>query len=299
MKLAVQWLMVILVFTPAHFNLRPLVRYLREPGGTHTISTPRQNIPVQMPVKTTGEMLQLGASSSLAVDVDTNTVLFTKNASERRPIASITKLVTAMVVLRDHQLSEVVTVPALPTYQSEDATMGLVAGQQFKLGDLLKAAMISSANDAADALAIADSGSKEAFGAKMNGLVSDWGISDAHFTNPTGLVDQDNYASADALAKIGKIALANTELRTLVATRSSQITSLNGQTFNLASTNQLLSDARFSGLKTGYTAAAGQSLVGLVDVHGHKVITVVLNSPDRFGETQALVNYLERTYTWL
>lgn len=297
MKLAVSLLLMALSFIP-RLSLRPLVRYLREPSGGRTITAPRNNPTVKLPVKTTGEVLQIGATNSLALDMDSNSILFAKNASERRPIASITKLVTAMVILRDHQLDEVMTVPTLPTYQPEDETLGLKPGQQFKISDLLKATLIASANDAADALALADSGTTQAFSAKMNDLIAEWGITDAHFTNPSGLVDTDNYASAEALAKIGKIALANSSLASMVQTRNSQIVDLAGDQFNLTSTNLLLSDPRFSGLKTGYTEAAGQSVVALVNIHGHRVITVVLNSPDRFGETQTLVNYLERVYQW-
>jgi D-alanyl-D-alanine carboxypeptidase len=224
--------------------------------------------------------------------------LYEINPLQPLPIASITKLMTVLVILKSHQLTESVTIPALPAYKPEDAKMGLTSGQTFVLKDLLAAALIPSANDAADALAIWDSGTIAAFSAKMNRLAQDWGIEGVRFSNPSGLIDQDNYANARALAQIGKLAMTNGTVRQLVATSQTSINDTAGHTYVLTSTDQLLSDGRVKGLKTGFTAAAGQCFMSLAVINGHQVITVVLNSPNRFSETEQLINWIQQNYQW-
>lgn len=253
---------------------------------------------IAYPTKITDLPLNLSASSVYAVDLDSAKVLYEQAANTTRPIASLTKLVTAMVILHTHDLDEIVTIPPLPTYQPDDAKLGITAGQQFKLVDLLSATLIPSANDAADALAIYDSGSLALFTAKMNNLAKQWGIVDAHFTSANGLHEQDNYASASALAKFAKIALHNPYFAKTVSSSSSTISDQAGNTYALITTNRLLANNRFTGLKTGFTAAAGQSLIALTTSNGHQIITVVLNSPDRFAETTALANWIDQSYRW-
>ncbi len=266
--------------------------------SNHQPTSLTQHQPLTTPIRLGTEKLQLGATSILAWDTESARSLYELDPHKQLPIASITKLVSAMVILRSHKLDEVVTVPILPLYAATDARMGLTTGEQFKLGDLLAATLIPSANDAADALAIYDSKTITAFSAKMNRLVAGWGIGAVHFTNPSGLSDQDNYASAEALVKLAKIALKNQDFSKLVSTNHTVITNLAGKTYDLTSTNQLLPDLRIKGIKTGFTAAAGQSFLALAEIKGHSVITVVLNSPDRFTETLQLLNWIERNYTW-
>ncbi len=255
--------------------------------------------PLAWPVKTGGTSPNLGAKSIAALDVDSGQLIYTKDAGVHLPIASITKLVSALVLLKTHALNETVTVGMLPTYEPADQTMKLVKGQQFKFQDLMRAALIESDDDAIDALATYDSGSLADFSSKMNALMTDWKIEDTHFSNPSGLVDTNNYASATALTKIAALALHSNFIATTVQTKSATIYDLSGRAYNLTSTNQLLNQPGFSGIKTGYTLAAGQSLVALADVNGHRIVTVVLNSPDRFAETLSLVNWIKANYQWL
>lgn len=253
----------------------------------------------ERPVRIGSDPLVLGARNVLAVDLTTGQPLFAKNSQQPVPIASITKLASVLVIVENHRLDEAVTIPTLPVYGPADSRLGLVAGQRFKLADLLKASLIPSDNDAMDSLAIYDSGSTAKFVAKMNQLVKRWGIDQAHFSNPTGLVDQNNSASAAALSKIARLALVNPTIGQFVAKPSATISDLSGQSYNLVSTNQLLQDHRFSGIKTGYTPAAGQSLIALSEINDHKVIVVVLGSPDRFGETQTVINWIGHNFKWL
>lgn len=252
-----------------------------------------------LPVRTADTSLTLDAAATLAVDRASGTVLFANSADERRPIASVTKMVTALVISSRHSLDERVTIPTMPQYPVDAETMGLVAGDTFRLGDLLEAALVPSANDAADALAIIDAGSTSAFAERMNAKMAEWGIADTHFASASGLVDSDNYATATALAKIAGLLLTNPDLKKIVDYTSITITSGAGRTYNLKSTNDLLASGQFYGIKTGYTLAAGECFVGLARINGHDVITVVLGSSNRFGTTTTLTNFIGRTWQWL
>lgn len=253
---------------------------------------------VKIPVRQSNSSLELKAPAAYAIDAATGQTLYSKDADTQRPIASVTKLVTALVILQSHKLSESVTIPRLPAYGPYDELLGLKPGEVFTVRDLLAAALINSANDAADSLAIIDSGSREIFAAKMNSYLAAWGISNAHFSNPTGLIDAGNGASPRALARIALLALKHPEIRQTAGQNGGVITDAAGQSFNLKPTNVLLSGGRFHGIKTGYTLAAGGCFVGLATVNGQEVITVVLGSPDRFGDSLKLTDWIQTNYTW-
>jgi D-alanyl-D-alanine carboxypeptidase (penicillin-binding protein 5/6) len=236
--------------------------------------------------------------SAYAIDTTTMTPLYAQNETTHRAIASITKLMTMIIVLADHKTSNSVTVGQLPAYQPADETLGLTKGQVFTVGALAKAALIPSDNDAADALAIYDAGSQKAFIAKMNAELVQWGITGAHFNSTEGLTDSDNYASAVALAKIGKLALTNPTIAADVRLASATISDASGQSYNLVTSDDLLATGQFYGIKTGYTDAAGECFIGLAHVNGHDVITVVLHSSDRFGDTLRLLNWIQGAWQW-
>ncbi|HSX02445.1 MAG TPA: hypothetical protein VLI05_03990 [Candidatus Saccharimonadia bacterium] len=238
-------------------------------------------------------------TSVLALDRTTAAPLFAQNATKQRPIASVTKMITTLVILSRHSPTELVTIAKLPAYTSDDDTIGLQPGETYRLGDLVRAALIPSANDAADTLALYDSGSTTKFAAQMNLKLAAWGITGAHFTNPSGLQDTGNYATAEALGKVALLALQNPFIAQTVRQSSVSFTSTAGRTLTATSTNDLLATGQFYGIKTGYTLAAGECFVGLAHLDGHDVITVVLGSSDRFGETQTLVNWIKRNYQWL
>jgi len=226
-------------------------------------------------------------------------VLYSKNAGTHRPIASVTKLVTAIVILSRHSTDEMVTIPTLPEYPLEAETIGLVPGERFKIGDLLEGLLVPSGNDAADALAIIDSGSVPKFSARMNTKMTEWGIDDTHFASPSGLQDIGNYTSAAALAKIAGLAMNSPFLAKTVGLTEVSFTSSSGRPYNLKTTNQLLALGQFYGIKTGYTLAAGECFVGLTRVNGHEVITVVLGADSRFGATTTLTNWIGHNWQWL
>ncbi len=256
-------------------------------------------LPGPLPVRVGATSLGLSAASAVAIDTTTGTQLYAKNATAKLPIASVTKLVTALIIVSRHRPDELVTIPTLPPYGYDAERMGLIAGETYPIGDLVRAALINSGNDAADALAIIDAGDIPKFAARMNLKMAEWGIADTRFSNPSGLQDKDNYASAEALGKIAAIALANPFIRSSVTISATTMTSTKGRVININTTNQLLASGRYYGIKTGYTPAAGECFVGLTRINGHEVITVILGSGNRFGDTEVLSNWITQNYQWL
>lgn len=273
----------------------PILR-LAQQATTAPITHERYVI-APLPIGTAPE-LNLTATSALVIDRSTGQTLYAKDPTKQLPIASITKLFTILVILRDHSLDEVVTVPPLPTYQPGAVLLAAPTGSKFTVEDLVKAALIPSDNDAADILAIHDAGTPAAFTAKMNQLMADWGIEDLHFTNTNGLIDSGNYATAQSLSQAGRLLLTSQTAKALVQTQAATIKDQSGRTYSLATTNELLKEPGFYGIKTGYTPQAGQCLVALAQVHGHDIISVLLGSQDRFGETKRLVDATSQGYTW-
>jgi D-alanyl-D-alanine carboxypeptidase (penicillin-binding protein 5/6) len=236
--------------------------------------------------------------AAYALDVSSGTVLYAAGATVERPIASTTKLMTALVILGVHDPNERVIVPTLPAYPSDAELIGLVPGESYSVLDLAQLMLVASDNDAADSLAIIDSGSVSAFTAKMNAKAAEWGITGAHFASASGLVDTGNTVSAEALAHIALLALRNPLIRETVLKQSVSVTSGGGRQIIQNTTDTLLASGQFYGIKTGYTGAAGQCFVGLTKITGHEVITVVLGSGDRFGDTQQLASWISQNYQW-
>jgi D-alanyl-D-alanine carboxypeptidase (penicillin-binding protein 5/6) len=252
-----------------------------------------------LPVQTGTEPLTIPATAAYAADLTTGTPLYQQASTKRLPIASVTKMITCLVILSRHSVEEKVTVPKLPAYEPADETLGLRTGETYRLGDLVTAALVPSDNDAADTLALYDVGSIAKFTARMNAKMAQWGIPDTHFASASGLQDTGNFASAASLAKIAGLALANPDIRGIIKLTNATISSTAGRVFNLTSTNELLAGGQFYGIKTGYTQAAGECFVGLARINGHEVVTVVLGAEDRFGATQTLANWISHNWQWL
>lgn len=250
-------------------------------------------------ISTTGPVRLDSNTSAIAIDRATAATLYAKDSGKQRPIASITKLMTALVILSRHSPDELVTIGTLPEYDPSAEVLGLQPGEIYPLGELVRASLVISGNDAADALAIYDAGSITKFAAQMNRKLADWDITGARFNNASGLIDDGNYATADALARLSLLALQNSFIRDAIRQPTATLTSTDSRVLSGTTTNKLLSTGRYYGIKTGYTLASGECFVGLTKVDGHEVITVILGSPNRFGETETLVNWISRNYQWL
>ncbi|MBI4994913.1 D-alanyl-D-alanine carboxypeptidase [Candidatus Peregrinibacteria bacterium] len=247
--------------------------------------------------ESTGPVLE--AHSAYAIDLKSGTPLFIKNIFSRRPIASITKLVTAMVILDNHDINEKVTVGKNPPLQ-EGSKMRLAEGEIITVEALLTGLLIASANDAATALAETDAGNEKAFISKMNEKARHLGLKNTHFSNAKGFDEKSNYSTAYDIMLFSREALNYPFIKSTVSIKNTQVASSNGKIKHaLESTNELLENPYFKviGLKTGRTPAAGESFVALAEIeNGRQILTAVLDSPDRFKETKILIDWIVRNY---
>lgn len=263
------------------------------------ISPPRLD-QERIPIKT-GESIApvLEASSIYSIDLKSGVPLFVRDIFTRRPIASIGKLVNAMVILDNYQLDEKVTVSEKAARQ-EGSTMWLRAGEEITIHALLTGMLVNSGNDAAVALAEFDSGTEGAFVKKMNEKARQLGLQNTHFSNAKGFDEAHNYSTAFDTMVFSRAALAYPFIKKTVMIKSGEVRSASGKTKHLLeSTNELLENPYFPiiGLKTGKTPLAGQSFVSLTKgPHQHEIITVLLDSPNRFKETKILLDWIFRNY---
>lgn len=253
----------------------------------------------QSPVaKPTQKPLNIGAGSAVIYDVSSSQRLFEKHPDDKRPIASLNKLMTALVILENHSPEEIVTIGKLPQLELADQKIGIAEGEQFKLIDLTKALLIYSANDVANALAIYDSGSIDAFATKMNNKAKMWNLNNSSYVNPSGLDNPDELGSANDVLTLATILIHNQIFREIVKTTNTRIASLDGKSYSITTTNKILGQGGVIGIKTGFTLNAGECLVTLSQREGHQIITIVLDSPDRFQESKSMIDWAFNNYIW-
>ncbi len=244
----------------------------------------------------------LKARAGLIMDVGTGLVLFAKNAHMQVPMASLTKIMTAVLILENHNLDEIVTVKHDFTGENLGVRIWLQQYEKIRVGDLLIGLLVPSGGDAAIALAEYHSGSVDAFVKAMNKKAQLLNLKNTHFVNPIGLDDTQHYSSAYDLAILTKYALRNKDFSRIVRISSAQIKSLNGRiTHSFESTNRLLNNKFYDilGVKTGTTLNAGPSLINLArGRRGQEILTVVLNSPSRFIENEHLIDWALRNFSW-
>ena len=227
------------------------------------------------------------------MDADSGRVLYESNARQRRLIASTTKLMTALVALESgHRLDEVVTID--PKWAgAEGSSIYLKPGEQVRLETLLYGMLLRSGNDAALAVAGFCAGSVEAFVERMNRKAAELGMSDTHFENPNGLDGEAHYSSAYDMALLARACLKNETLANMVSAKS---VTMEGRTFT--NHNKLLwLEEGCVGLKTGYTEAAGRTLVSAARRDGMTLICVTLCDPDDWRDHQALFDFGFSGYT--
>ena len=234
----------------------------------------------------------LSAEGAILMNGENGAVYFEKNADARLGPASTTKLMTALVVLSLCRPTDTITIPP-EAVGIEGSSIYLVAGEVLTVEQLLYALLLSSANDAATALAIASAGSVEDFCALMNERAASLGLSGTHFTNPHGLSDPDHYTTARDLAVIGRAVLAQPLLATIVSTAKTMIP-FDGKPDGrlLVNHNKLLRSYEGAlGMKTGFTKRTGRTLVSAARRDGMTLIAVTLNDPDDWRDHTALFDY--------
>lgn len=237
---------------------------------------------------------KLSASGVILVDVSSGHEVYSVNADEPRPMASLTKIMTALLVLERHRLNEIVTIAPIAD-SIGGSTVGLEAGERFSVGNLLKALLLPSANDAAYALAMFDGRSVGSFVASMNDRAASLGLKNTHFANPAGLDNPQQYASPRDLAWLTMAALKNPYFRETVNTKSAEIASSEGKTFGLLNTNAMLrGNDEVYGVKTGTTDKAGECLIVLFRQHDRPYLLVLLGSKQRYTDSEHVIEAVRK-----
>ncbi|MBO4309392.1 MAG: D-alanyl-D-alanine carboxypeptidase [Clostridia bacterium] len=233
----------------------------------------------------------VSAQSAALMEAESGEFLFEKEADVRLPMASTTKIMTALVAL-EHAAPETVITVAHEAVGTEGSSVYLFEGEQLTLEQLLYALLLSSANDAAVAIAYGVAGGVEPFAALMNEKASSLGLRNTHFTNPHGLDDPDHYTTARELAVIARAALANDLIRKMAATRKTTIPQ-NGNVGMrlLVNHNKLLRlyDGAI-GIKTGFTKRSGRCLVSAAEREGVTLIAVTINAPSDWNDHRAMLD---------
>jgi len=260
-------------------------------GATATAS-PLWVEPPPLPWTLVPDPPDLSAESWLLFDERHGVVLAEHNADQRRPMASTTKLMTALLAVEVGDLSSPVRVSEAAVSVGE-AGVDLVEGEVFLLRTLVRALLIRSGNDAAYAVAESVGGSAEEFVAMMNQRASELGLGNTSYANPHGLDHPDQYSTARDLLVLTRAALSHPELAEAVATRQISLRdSPDGQERVFTNTNQLLFDYEGTiGVKTGYTDDAGRVLVAGAERQGRRLLAVVMNTEDHFTEAETLLDY--------
>lgn len=271
---------------------------------TTFVSTP-QKVLSETTVQYAGPALKEGvvepeitAKAVYAEDLESGKPLFYKNAEEPILPASTTKIATALVVLQNYNLEDVATVSGMKSVSGQK--MGLLDGENITIKNLLYGLLVHSGNDAAEVLSRVHSGGKENFILSMNRLADSLGLKKTHFVNPSGIDAYLHFSTARDLTKLAEFAIENPIFADLVKTQKADVTSVDGKiTHHLESTNKLLGKVPgVLGVKTGTTTNSGESLITLIERDGHRVMISVLDSKDRFVDTETLIDWIFANYHW-
>lgn len=247
----------------------------------------------------------LTASSGVVMLAKNNTFLYEKNATAKQPIASLTKLMTALVFL-EHNPGFDKEYVVTPSDNIPGGKNNLFTGDTVKISDLLNTSLVASDNGATMALVHASGLSEDNFVKAMNDKAIKLGLFNTSFDEPTGLSDK-NVSTARDIARLAKEALSHEEIKKSTTKKEHSFITKEGREKKISSTDYLLysnsdSDVNLLGGKTGYTESAGYCFVGkFSDKRQDEVISVVLNSNgknDRFLETKSLVNWVFNNFNW-
>ena len=241
--------------------------------------------------------IETSASSAILMDTDTNTILYEKNIHNVRSVASISKIMTAIIAIESGKLDDVVTVG-----DEIDSSYGsgiyIKQGEQLALRDLLYGLMLRSGNDAALAIAHYVGGSVDNFVLMMNGKAKELKMTKSTFNNPSGLdKEKGNYSTAYDMAILTSYAMKNDEYRKITSTKKYTLKT-NKNTYVWINKNKLLSRYKYStGGKTGYTEIAKRTLVSTASKDNTNLVVVTLNDGNDWQDHQNLFDYGFNNYT--
>ena len=240
------------------------------------------------------ESMTVDATAALLIDLDTDQVLYEQAADEQRYPASITKIMTALLTLEaigrgELDLNTEITVDAaaLADITKDSSTANLQAGEKITVKNLLYCLLLASANEAANVLAMAVSGDIPTFVELMNQRAQELGMAGTHFVNPHGLHNADHYSTARDMARLAACAVKNETLVRLCSTRS---VTVGGRT--MTNHNRLLRAVPGCiGMKTGYTRAAGRTLVSAAERDGRRLVAITLQDGNDWADHAALYEF--------
>lgn len=234
--------------------------------------------------------LSTSATAAILMDVDSGRVLYEQNADRKMLIASTTKIMTALVAIENDTLSDVVTVKR--SHMAEGSSMYLKEGERLTLETLLYGLLLCSGNDAALAIADHVGGGVDNFVDMMNAKAKELGMTGTSFANPNGLDDEKHYSTARDMAKLAAAAAENETFVRICSTRS---VSVGGRV--MSNHNKLLGMVEGCiGMKTGYTKAAGRTLVSCAQRDGQRLAAVTLQDGNDWLDHSAMLEYGFQTY---
>lgn len=236
--------------------------------------------------------ISVSAKAAVLIDTSDDSILYSKNADSRLPMASTTKIMTALIALEYGNLDRSYVIPDAAV-GIEGSSIYLVHGEKLTLRELIYALMLESANDAAQAIAIIIAGSVEAFADIMNRRAEELGLENTHFTNPHGLDHEEHYTTAYELARLASFALKNEAFREIVSTNKKTVPFNNGEgTRVLVNHNKMLRTYDGAiGVKTGFTKRCGRCLVSAAQRDGLTLVAVTLNAPDDWRDHTAMLDW--------
>lgn len=238
----------------------------------------------------------LSTQNFIVIDSATNTILLGNKINDRIYPASTTKLATALTALNLYPLDEVITTTAY----TEGKVMELKDGEKVTVRTLVSALLVYSANDAAFNLANHYQNGASGFVVKMNDLVKKYNLRNTNFTNYDGIHNDNHYSTVYDLSQLARLAQTMPFITNIVKQKAINLTDLSGETkYHLISTNELLGIVpEVEGLKTGWTPEASGCFIGAININGHKLISVVAQSADRFTDTKKLIDWSKENVSW-
>lgn len=242
--------------------------------------------------------IDVSAKGAVLIEAQSKNIIYGKNEDLKLPMASTTKIMTAIVVIENANLDDTVIIKPCMT-NIEGSSIYLHEGEQLKISDLLYALLLESANDASVALAYTIGGSIDGFAQMMNEKACELGLTNTHFTNPHGLDDTEHYTTPYELGLIAAYAMQNPDFAHIVSTYKKEIPLNNGEgTRVLINHNKLLRAYDGAvGIKTGFTKRCGRCLVSCAYRDGVTLICVTLNAPNDWNDHKNMLDFGFEKYT--
>ena len=289
----VTWIILPSFLGTSLLSFSPLPKFLSLSQNSQVASLDLWQPTEKQVLGSTGVVPEITAKSALSYDITTDEILFSKNPNDKLPLASLTKIMTAIVSLEHPKLDDKYLVKSKDLV-GEDS-MGLASGELLSLKELLFGLILHSGNDAAETLADNYPGGREVFITALNNKAASLGLTNTHFTNPSGLEgDGIQYTTAHDLLIMTQYALENFPLFVEVSA-ASEYTIAQSPThaayFLENETNLLTTYPGVRGVKTGYTPEAGLCLVTYLEYDNHKIIAILLGSENRRDEMKGILDY--------